>query len=141
MTHTRRTAARRTAARRTAALAKAQARAEDTEISVSERRWWSQHARYLRGCIDNAPAYRALRAQAGTLGMAPAAFDRACKEEIDEDRAGDDSGEWIRAARCVVASLLPQDSGCPGYPEPDGAWERQQWERQQWYRACDAALQ
>lgn len=97
------------------------------------REWDIAHARYLDRAEQNAPIYRALRAQALGLGMNKIDFDASCRNEIDEDLAGDSSDEWIRAARVVLAAW----ANLIDPTEPD---EGEAYRQAQWHRACNDAL-
>jgi hypothetical protein len=114
----------------------AAARAADTTRPAAERRWWADHVAYLQALPAHRAAYREIRA---ATPLTDAAFDDACRAEVDEDVAGDDAGEWVRAARVVQTRTLlaALDDYEPDYDEPD---EAQQWARAIWNRACDDAL-
>lgn len=105
-----------------------------------ERAWWCNHIDYLQALSANREIYRGLRAQAGTLGMDAEAFDTKVRAEIDEDAAGGDSGEWVRAAQEVLGAELMTSAyaECPD-AEPDG-WHAACWNRHIWNKACDNAL-
>ena len=108
---------------------------ETNATDISYKVWKASYDAYKAAAEANRPVYRAIRKDAGLLGMDAAAFDAACRAEIDEDVAADDSGEWIRAARVVLDGLAPEPE-C----EPAG-WEEKAWAAAQWARACDYQLQ
>jgi len=114
-------------------IAAATARATDT--TRTDRRFWAAHVVYLQALPGHRAAYRAIRADTPLLN---ADFDAAARAETDLDVAGDDAGEWVRAARVVrAAALAAMDADGPDYDEPD---EAQLWARAIWNRACDDQL-
>ena len=104
----------------------------------SERRWWQAHHAYLTAVPASRAAYRAIRDQAAELGMDAPGFDAACRAEIDEDVAGNDSGEWVRAAREVFDICEQCAYETLSMSEPN---EEEMYEKAMWIRSCNAALE
>jgi hypothetical protein len=123
-----------------AQLTDARRRAADPTRPAAERRWWADHVAYLEALPANRAEYRDCRAKAADYGLDAAAFDAAVLVELDEDEAGNDSSEWVRAARWVLTSAqLEADDGVGDY-EPPADWEDREYRRHLWARSCDAAL-
>jgi hypothetical protein len=113
--------------------------------SPRQARWFRDHAAYLRALDANRETYRLL---ADESGLSMADFNALTRAEIDEDRAGDDSGEWVRAARVVVDRIVDARVAAerarvetPEFYYADGEWnEAEAYRRAVWSRACDAQL-
>jgi hypothetical protein len=72
------------------------------------------HARYKREAAANRVRFAVLRRDASELfGITAADFNARCRAAIDEDVAGDDSGEWIRVALDIVRRAGAKKLGIP----------------------------
>ena len=71
------------------------------------------HARYKREAAVNRVRYASLRQDAAAFGITAADFNAQCRAAINEDVAGDDSGEWIRVALDIVQRAGAKHLGIP----------------------------
>jgi hypothetical protein len=98
--------------------------------------WKRAHNAYKVQAAANRPIYKAMQADAIDLGVTAAEFNSLCRAEIDEDVAADDSGEWLRAARVVLDSLVQGQAETDEVQWDEGA----EWRAHVWNRACDHQL-
>lgn len=71
------------------------------------------HARYKQEAAANRVRFAVLRRDAAAFGIAAADFNARCRAAVDEDVAGDDSGEWIRVALDIVRRAGAKELGIP----------------------------
>jgi hypothetical protein len=94
---------------------------------MTEQQWKASYEAYKTALPANRAAYKAIREDAP---VEASEFDRLVRAEVDIDCAGNDSGEWVRAAREVADRLWTEWNNsqnwgyteCYGY-EPDSDHE------------------
>ena len=87
---------------------------------MTEQQWKASYKVYKAALPANRAAYKAARADAP---IEASEFDRLVRAEVNIDLAGNNSGEWVRAAKAVSDRLWSDYDN--SIEEPDSDHERQ----------------